>query len=159
MPENAYDRYLAGLDSTSSFVPPNTPAANVDPPRMRTLPERQAAGGDFLRRASAALGLIPKASVNAFSMTAEGLGRVDDAFQVTVATMFGRIPTSQYPTYVREVMNGQRKVPGTEWMRIMVGQETWDAIKDSSLIPGWTKRVVATDAYLGQTTQLKPKVT
>lgn len=153
------DRYLAGLEGSRAAHPPTQVDSLQDPPRFFTEQERLGGRKEYMQKMLHAAGLVPKALAHGFSFATKSIERIDDFTQITVATLYGRIPITKYPKYVSDVMHGRKTVTGSEWMRLMIGYEVWNNIKDSSFIPGWTKKVVVPDAFLGAMTVTKPRVT
>lgn len=150
--------YLAGVQGQRGAFPPTQVEDLQDAPRLLTDAEVGEERRKYLQGALKLAGVVAKPIGLGLSLSTRAIERLDDWTQITVATTFGRIPLKDYPRWMREVTHGQRTVTGSEWMRLMISQERWDAIKDTSLIPGWTKKLVVPDAYLGQVETHKPRV-
>lgn len=152
-------RINADRDAVRAYVPPISPDKMRETPKLMGHAVAMGTEKSLAREFLSGIGILPKAVGQGFTMTMEGIQRFEDVFQATVLTGVGRIKIRDYPGYVKRVVNGETELPGSEFVRLMIGNDLWNDIKDVTIIPGWAKRITTPDVHLGKTAKNPPLLT
>lgn len=91
-------------------------------------------------------------------LTAEGLGRTDEAFRAGVLTAAGKIPLQEFPQYWRDAWDGKHRLQSRDFLNMLTSKEFMaqlDAIP-VDILPKWTSAIIAPEAHLAGERPGKP---
>jgi hypothetical protein len=154
-------REIASRQQVRSFRPPGLmiePGGDVAPVRPLSAGEIDSTIHDFADTAMHNLGLIPRVAMRGLTLATEPLARADTLTRATVATLGGKIPVGEYGQWFKDSLSGKRHITGDEFNRLMLSSDTYQMLQHTNLIPGWTKKIVNPDPYLGNIEEDMPVV-
>lgn len=91
-------------------------------------------------------------------LTAEGLGRTDEAFRAGVLTALGKIPLEQFPQYWRDAWDGKHQLQSRDFLTMLTSKEFMAQLDQVpvNILPKWTSAIIAPEAHLAGERPGKP---
>src|SRR5262245_7125978 len=152
------ERRVNEIRAVRGAPPPIPVQGEIQPPGDVTAPELGEFARSLVDRAGHALGMVGKAALRPLTFSVEALARGDDVFRATALAAGRRIPLNEYPDYVKRAREGTGRISGSEFVQLAVGQSFWQQLDKTPLFPGWTKKIVYPEGYLGKRETEEPVV-